>query len=319
MTRILAAIALAAVTSVGAAQPYPSRPIRLIVPNPAGGANDIVARIVAQKLSARLGQQIVVDNRGGAGGAIGAEIAAGAAPDGYTLLAATFATHTTIPHLQKKIAYDPLRGFAPVARFAVQMSLLSAHPGFPPNTVKDLIAYAKAKPGAINYASAGPGSTSDFTGRLFARIANVQFTLVPYKGGGPAITALLAGEAQINFGPIPATAPHVRAGRLKALAVSGETRSVALPEVPTVAESGVPGYASSAWVGLMAPRGTLRVIVDRLAAAAKDALDAAEVREQLVKAGAEPAYQPPQPFAQFVSAEYEKYGKLVRELGLGAL
>lgn len=319
MTHMLVAVALAAMTNVAAAQSYPGRPIRMVVPNPAGGANDIVARLVAQKLSAILDQQIVVDNRGGAGGAIGAEIVAGAAPDGHTLLAATFATHTTIPHLHKKIAYDPLNGFAPIALFAVQMSLLSAHPGFLPNTVKELIAYAKAKPGAINYASAGPGSTSDFTGRLFARLARIQITLVPYKGGGPAITALLSGEAQINFGPIPATAAHVRAGRLKALAVSGESRSVALPDVPTVAESGVPGYASAAWVGLMAPRGTPRTSIERLSAAAEEAIGAAEVREQLVKAGAEPAYRPPQPFAQFVRAEYERYGKLVRELGLGAL
>jgi tripartite-type tricarboxylate transporter receptor subunit TctC len=317
--RTLAALALAAIAGAAAAQAYPGRPIRMVVPNPAGGANDIVARIVALKLGAILDQQIVVDNRGGAGGAIGAEIVAGAAPDGHTLLAATFATHTTIPHLHRKIAYDPRNDFAPIALFAVQMSLLSAHPGFPPNTVKELLAYAKARPGAINYASAGPGSTSDFTGRLFARVANIQITLVPYKGGGPAITALLSGEAHINFGPIPATAVHVRAGRLKALAVSGETRSVALPDVPTVAETGVPGYASAAWVGLMAPRGTPRASVERLSDAAKQAIGSQEVRTQLVKAGAEPAYRPPQPFAQFVNAEYERYGKLVRELGLDAL
>jgi tripartite-type tricarboxylate transporter receptor subunit TctC len=319
MRIVLTAIALAATASAAAAQSYPTRPIRMILPNPPGGANDIVGRIVAQKLGMILGQQLVVDNRGGAGGAIGAEIAGGAAPDGYTLLAATFATHTTIPHLHKKIAYDPLRGFVPIALFAVQYSMLSAHPGFPPSTVKDLIAYARAKPGAINYASAGPGSTSDFTGRMFARIANIEITLVPYKGGGPAITALLAGEAQINFGPIPATAPLVRGGRLKAIAVSGATRSVAMPEVPTVSESGVPGFSASAWVGLMAPAGTPRAVVEKLAAAAKEALESPDVRGQLIKAGAEPAFKPPKPFAQFVNEEYERYGKLVRELGLKAL
>lgn len=318
MKTILAAIMLAA-AATAAAQPYPSRPIRMVVPNPPGGANDIVARIVAQKLSLSVGQQLVVDNRGGAGGAIGAEIVAGAAPDGHTLLAATFATHTIVPHLQRKIAYDPLRGFVPIALFAVQYSMLSAHPAFPPNTVKELIAYAKAKPGAINYASAGPGSTSDFTGRMLAKMADIQITLVPYKGGGPAITALLAGEAQINFGPIPATAPLIRGGRLKAIAVSGTTRSVAMPDVPTVAESGVPGFSASAWVGLMAPVGTPRPIVEKLAAASKEALENPEVREQLVKAGAEPAFKPPAPFAQFVREEYERYGRLVRELGLKAL
>jgi tripartite-type tricarboxylate transporter receptor subunit TctC len=317
--RFLILLALAGTAFAAAAQSYPSRPIRLIVPNPAGGANDIVSRIVAQKLSALLGQQLVVDNRGGAGGAIGAEIASGAAPDGHTLLAATFATHTTIPHLHGKIAYDPVRGFVPIGLFAVQYSMLSAHPGFPAGTVKELIAYAKAKPGAINYASAGPGSTSDFTGRMFAKIASINVTLVHYKGGGPAITALLAGEAHINFGPIPATAAHVKSGRLKAMAVSGETRSVAMPSVPTVAESGLPGFSSSAWVGLMAPAGAPRAIVDKLAVATKEALDSAEVRNALITAGAEPAFKPPKAFAQFVNEEYERYGKLVRELGLKAL
>jgi tripartite-type tricarboxylate transporter receptor subunit TctC len=318
-TRIVCAFILAGAAAAALAQPYPGRPIRMIVPNPAGGANDIVSRIVAQKLGTLLGQQVVVDNRGGAGGAIGAEIAAGAAPDGHTLLAATFATHTTIPHLHARIAYDPRGGFAPIALFAVQYSMLTAHPAFPAGTVKDLVAYAKTKPGAINYASAGPGSTSDFTGRLFARIADINITLVPYKGGGPAITALLAGEAHINFGPIPATAAHVKSGRLKAIAVSGETRSVAMPGVPTVAESGLPGFSAAAWVGLMAPAGTPRTIVDRLTAATKTALDSAEVREPLITAGAEPAYKPPKPFAEFVNTEYERYGKLVRELGLKKL
>lgn len=319
LTAKLLAVLLTSIACAAQAQSYPNRPIRLIVPNPAGGANDIVTRIIAQRLSGLLSQQIVIDNRGGAGGAIGAEIATAAAPDGHTLLAATFATHTTIPHLQSKIAYDPLRGYAPVALFAVQYSMLSAHPAFPPGTVKELIAHAKAKPGAINYASAGPGSTSDFTGRMFARLANVNITIVHYKGGGPAITALLSGEAQINFGPIPATAPHIKAGRLKAIAVSGETRSSAMPAVPTVSESGLPGYSSSAWVGLMAPPGTPRAIVEKLTAATKEVLENREVREQLITAGAEPAYKPPKPFAQFVIEEYERYGKLVRELGLKAL
>ena len=318
-TSIAVAVMLAALASIAAAQPYPGRPIRMVVPNPAGGANDIVARIVAQKLGTLLGQQLVVDNRCGAGGAIGAEIVARAAPDGHTLIAATFATHTTIPHLQKKIAYDPLRDFAPIALFVVQYSMLSAHPAFPPRTVGELIAYAKANPRAINYASAGPGSTSDFTGRMVARRANIEITLVPYKGGGQAISALLAGEAHTNFGPIPATASHIRAGRLKAIAVSGEKRSIAMPDVPTVAESGLPGFSASAWVGLMAPARAPRVIVEKLAAVSREALDAPDVREPLIKSGAEPAYKGPQAFARFVRDEYERYGKLVRELGLSAL
>jgi tripartite-type tricarboxylate transporter receptor subunit TctC len=317
MKTALVALIAAAVTSAAAAQTaYPVRPVRMILPNPPGGANDIVGRIVAQKMSGILGQQMVVDNRGGAGGAIGAEIAQNAAPDGYTLLVATFATHTMVPHLHRKIAYDPLGGFVPVALYAVQYTMLTANTAFPAATVKDLIAFAKARPGFMNYASAGPGSTSDFTGRLFAKVAGIDITIVPYKGGGPAIAAMIGGEAHANFGPIPATLPHVRAGRLKALAVSGEKRSTSVPEVPTVAESGLPGFSVSAWVGLMAPAGAPRPIVERLAAAAREAVESADTRAQLVRAGAEPSPMGPKEFAQFVRAEYERYGKIVRELGL---
>jgi tripartite-type tricarboxylate transporter receptor subunit TctC len=288
----------------------------MILPNPPGGANDVVGRLVAQKMTDKLGYQIVVDNRGGAGGAIGAEIAADGTPDGYTLLAATFATHTIIPHLQKKIRYDPVRDFAPVALFAVQYSMLSAHPAFPPNTVKELIALAKAKPGAINYASAGPGSTSHFTGLMFTKLAGVNITIVPYKGGGPAIAAMIAGEVQINFGPVPATAPHIRAGRLKGIAVSGTERSLAMPDVPTVAESGLPGFSQSAWVGLVAPARTPRAILEKLHAVVNEVLQNPDLRQQLIRAGAEPASRTRDEFAKFIRDEHQRYGKLVMDLGL---
>ncbi len=317
MKTILAALLLAASFSVSAAERYPQRPVRMILPNPAGGANDVIGRLVAQKLAERLGQQIVIDNRGGAGGAIGAELAADAAPDGYTLLAATFATHTTIPHLQKKVRYDPLKNFAPVALFAVQYSMLSAHPGFAPGTVKELIAYAKAKPGAINYGSAGPGSTSHFTGLMFAKLAGIQVTIVPYKGGAQAISAMLAGEVNINFGPIPATAAQIRAGRLKAIAVSGEARSIAMPDVPTVAESGLPGFSQSAWVGLVAPARTPQDILKQLHALANEALQTAELRQQIVRAGAEPAPVSRAEFEKFMRNEYQRYGGIIKDLGLG--
>jgi len=314
---LVALVVFAATSTANAAETYPARPIRTILPNPPGGATDVVARIVTQKMTAILGQQMVVDNRGGAGGALGAELAARATPDGYTVLVASFATHTIVPHLQKKIGYDPLHDFVPIALFAVQYALLSANLNFAPNTVKDLIAYAKARPGAINYGSAGPGSTSDFTGRMFARMANIEITIVPYRGGGAIVPALLAGEAQLNFGPIPAMGALVKAGRLKGIAVSGPTRSAALPDVPTVAEAGLPGFSASGWVGLAAPRGTPRQLVERLAAAAVQAVKDPNVRQQLIRSGAEPAPKAAKEFEKFVREEYERYGKIVAELGLG--
>ncbi len=311
------ALAAAVMTlSAQAAEKYPVRPIRMVMPSSPGGANDIVGRMVMQKVAEIMGLQIVVDNRGGAGGAIGAEIAAEGAADGYTLLAATYATHTMIPLLQKTIRYRPERDFSPIALFVVQYSMMSAHPGFQPNTVKELIALAKAKPGAINYASAGPGSTSHFTGLMFAKLAGIDITIVPYKGGGPAITALMAGEMQFNFGPLPATVPHIRAGKLKAIAVSGAERSLAMPEVPTVAESGLPAFSQAAWVGLVAPSGTPRAILDQLHATVNRALESADLRQQLIRIGAEPAPRSRAEFAQFLRDEYQRYAKLVNDLGL---
>ena len=215
-------------------RPIPNRPIRLISPNPAGGANDVIGRIVAQKLGEVLGQQVVVDNRGGAGGTIGTEMAARAAPDGYTLFAASQSTITVAPHVYSKLDYDVLHDLAPVAMFAEVQNLLNTTPAFPPNTVKDLVALARAKPGAIKYASAGSGSASHFAGILFAKAAGIEFLHVPYKGGAPAITAVMSGEADFNFGPMAATTSFVKAGRLKAIAVSGSKRSPAFPNVPTV-------------------------------------------------------------------------------------
>lgn len=311
------AVAVAVVTlSAQAADRYPVRPVRLVMPSSPGGANDVVGRMVAQKVIETLGQQIVVDNRGGAGGAIGAEIAAEGAPDGYTLLAATYATHTMIPLLQKKVRYNPERDFTPIALFVVQYSMMSAHPSFRPGTVKELIALAKSKPGAINYASAGPGSTSHFTGLMFTKLAGIELTIVHYKGGGPAITALIAGETQFNFGPLPATVPHIRAGKLKAIAVSGAARSLAMPEVATVAESGLPGFSQAAWVGLVAPAGTPRVILDQLHGAVNQALNSTDLRQQLIRIGAEPAPRSRAEFAQFLGDERQRYSRIVKELGL---
>ena len=299
-----------------AAQQYPVRPIRLISPNPAGGANDVIGRIVAHKIGEILGQQMVVDNRGGAGGTIGTEMAARAAPDGYTLFVGSQSTVTVAPHIYSNLKFDVLRDFAPIANFAEVQNLLNTNPGFPPNTVKELIALAKAKPNTINYGSAGSGSASHFAGLLFAKAAGIEFVHVPYKGGAPAIAAVLSGEASFNFGPMPATAAHIKAGRLKALAVSGAKRSDAFPSVPTVAESGVPNYVVVGWFGLMAPRGTPKAIVDRLHAATVQAVNSSDVRQQLLNVGADPAPNSPEEFGRFVRREYERYGVLIREAGL---
>jgi tripartite-type tricarboxylate transporter receptor subunit TctC len=299
-----------------AAQGYPNRPVRLISPNPAGGANDVIGRIVAQKIGELLGQPMVMDNRGGAGGTIGTEMAARAAPDGYTLFVGSQSTVTVAPHIYSKLTYDVLRDFAPIAMFAQVQNLLNANPAFPPNTVKELIALARARPNTINYASAGSGSASHFAGLLFAKAAGIEFVHVPYKGGAPAIAAVLSGEASFNFGPMPATAGHVKANRLKAIAVSGDKRSIAFPNVPTVIESGVPGYVVIGWFGLMAPRGTPKAIVERLHATTVKAVNSPDVRQQLLNVGADPAPNSPDEFGQFLRREYERYGRLIKEAGL---
>jgi len=299
-----------------AAQSYPNRPVRLISPNPAGGANDVISRIVAQKIGELLGQPMVMDNRGGAGGTIGTEMAARAAPDGYTLFVGSQSTVTVAPHIYSKLTYDVLRDFAPIAMFAQVQNLLNANPAFPPNTVKELIALARARPNTINYASAGSGSASHFAGLLFAKAAGIEFVHVPYKGGAPAIAAVLSGEASFNFGPMPATAGHVKASRLKAIAVSGDKRSIAFPNVPTVIESGVPGYVVIGWFGLMAPRGTPKAIVERLHATTVKAVNSPDVRQQLLNVGADPAPNSPDEFGQFLRREYERYGRLIKEAGL---
>jgi tripartite-type tricarboxylate transporter receptor subunit TctC len=295
---------------------YPQRPIRLISPSQAAGANDVIARIMAARLGEVLNMQVVVDNRGGAGGMIGADITAKATADGYTLLAASLATHSILPHVYRNVPYDAMRDFAPVALFAIVPNLLTAGLSFGPNNVRELIALAKAKPGTINYASAGAGSASHFAGLLFAGMAGIDIAHVPYKGGGPAVTALLSGEAGFNFGPMPATMALVKTGRLKALAVGGGTRSGALPNIPTVAESGLPGYTSIGWFGLMAPRGTPRPIITRLNAAANAAIGAPEAARQLSQVGGEPTVQTPEAFGIFVREDNARYGRLIREAGI---
>ena len=297
---------------------YPTRPVRLVSPNPPGGANDVIGRIVAGKLSEALGVQVVVDNRGGAGGTIGGEIVAHAAPDGYTLLAGSVSTHSFNPTIHKKLGYDPLGDFAPISLFAIAHNLLVANPALPANNVKELVALAKAKPGSLNYASGGTGSTSHFAVAMFVSLAGIakDTVHVPYKGGAPSVTATIAGETQFYFGPMASMIPQVKAGRLKALAVGGAKRSATLPDVPTVAESGVPAYKAYGWFGLLAPAGTPKPLVARLHKAVVEAVSSNDAKQQLAQIGVEPASTTPEEFDRFIREQLELHRKIVKDLGI---
>ena len=311
---------MAILTTVGArAQDYPSRPIRLVTPNPAGGATDAIARIVASKLADTLATQIVIDNRGGAGGTIAGDIAAHAAPDGYTLLAGSVSTHSFAPIIYRKLPYDPIKDFAPISLFAIVQNLLVINPSVPAANVKELIALAKAKPGTLNYSSAGSGTTSHFAVAMFVSLAGLTKYVVhiPYKGGAQALTATAAGEAHINFGPMPGSmVALVKAGKVKPLAVGGSARSPTLPEVPTMAEAGLPAYQSSGWYGLLAPAGTPRAIIAKLNHAVVATVNATDTKQLLLNVGGEPASDTPEVFAKFIRDQLALHRKIVQEEGI---
>jgi tripartite-type tricarboxylate transporter receptor subunit TctC len=300
------------------AESYPDRPIRLISPNPAGGANDTIVRIIAAKLSSNLRTSFVVDNRGGAGGKIGAETVARAAPDGYTLLAGSVSTHSFAPVVTPKLSYDPIRDFEPISLLALVQNVLVVSPALPVVDVAGLVAFAKSQPGKLNYASGGPGSTSHFAVAMFVALAGIQSDTVhvPYKGGAPALAATMANETQFYFGPLAGMTPFIEAGSVKALAVSGEARSPGLPDVPTMRESGYPKYQSIGWFGLMAPAGTSPAIIARLSEAVREASKGAEVITGLRVQGIEPASSAPAEFAAFIREQLELHKKLVEEVDL---
>jgi tripartite-type tricarboxylate transporter receptor subunit TctC len=301
-----------------AAQSYPTRPIRMVVAYPPGGGTDIVGRMMAQRFTEQLGQNVVVDNRGGATGNIGTELVARSAPDGYTLLMGNVAPNAINVSLFKSLPYDPVKDFAPVSLVAATPNVLVVHPALPVNTVKELIALARAKPGALNFPSAGIGSSSHLAGELLKSLAKIDMVHVPYKGGGPALTDLLAGQMQLMFATMPAAMPHVKAGKLRAVAVTTAKRSQTFRELPTVAEEGVAGYEASTWYGLLAPAGTPQPVVERLHQETVKALAGAELRERLAAQGFEPVGGSPAEFTAYIKSEIAKWGRVIREAGIRA-
>jgi len=298
------------------AQDYPNRTIRIIVPFTPGGATDIVTRIVAQKLSEQTGRQVITDNRGGAGGIVGAEAVAKPPPDGYTLVMGTSGTHAINASLYPKLSYDPVKDFAPVTRTALLPSMILAHPSVPATNVRELIAIAKKNPGQLTYASSG--SAQYLTGALFTSMAEIDMLHVPYKGGGQAMPAQLGGEVALSFSTVVSSLPHIKSGRLCGLAVTSAKRTPAAPEFPTVAESGLPGYEAVSWYGVLAPAGTPRDIVTRLNTEVVRALKLPEVRQLMLAQGAEPVSESPEQFAALIKSDIAKWGDVVRKSGAKA-
>jgi tripartite-type tricarboxylate transporter receptor subunit TctC len=305
----------AAMPLLATGQSYPSKPIRLVVPFPAGGTTDLLARAMAQKLSEALGQQVVVDNRPGAGGNIGSDIVAKSAPDGYTLLMGTVGTHAINVSLYAKMPYDAVKDFVPIVLVAGVPNVLVVHPALPVKTVADLIKLAKDQPGSINFASSGNGTSIHLSGELFKSLTGVQMAHIPYKGSAPALTDLIGGQVQIMFDNLPSALPHIKAAKLRAIAVTSTKRAPALPDLPTIAESGVPGFEASSWFGMLAPAGTPREIVLRINAEVNKALQAGDMKEKLLAQGAEAVGNSPEFFVEYIRSETTKWAKVVKDSG----
>lgn len=303
------------VASAAVAQTWPAKAVRVVIPWPPGGSNDVVGRIVMQKVGESLGQQFVVDNRPGASGAIGSEPVAKAPPDGYTIMVHS-TTHLGNAHLYKKLPYDTLKDFAPVGTLAAQPGVLATHPSLPVKSVKEFLAMAKARPGQINYSSSGNGSAPHLSMALLTSMTGIELVHVPYKGGAPQVTALVGGETQASLATISTVIVHVRSGRLRALGVSSAQRSNILPDVPTIGESGVPGYEMSPWIGVYVPANTPKVIIDKLNAESNKALKHPDVASSLTNQVLDPLPSTPEEFAQRIKIDYEKYGRLIKAAGV---
>ena len=316
--RRLIAMALFSIALLAQAQSYPTKPIHLIVPFPPGGGNDTVARAIAQQLGPDLGQPMVIDNRPGAGGSVGAELAAKAPPDGYTLFLAGVGSHAVNPNVHAKLPYDPVKDFAPITLLASAPSVLVVNPAVPARTIAEFTAYARANPGKLNYASNGAGSAAQLAAAMYETMAGVRMVHVPYKGIAPAMTDLMGGEVQLMFGTIVALVPHVQAGKLRALAVTSRKRSPLLPDVPTLAESGLSDYQAGSWYGILAPAGTPREIIERLHGAMVKALKQPDVAKRLAAEGAEVIGSAPEEFAAHIRSELARVGDVVRAAGIRA-
>ena len=313
--RIAAAFLLAALVAGAQAQNYPTRPIRFIVPIAAGGGADLVARVIAERLSRNLGQQVVVENRAGGGTVIGAELVARSPADGYTWLLGTATSHAINASLVKKLPYDPVKDFAPIALVAVLPQIIVIHPALPAANLTDFIALAKKRPGEILFGSPGNGSNNQLGAEMLNLVAGIKTLHVPYKGAGPAITDLLAGHLQFMFTTIPPALPQVKAGRLRALAVAGAKRSALLPELPTTAEQGARGVEAASWNGILLPAGAPRDIITRLHAEIGVVMKQPEVIERLAGAGVEAAMMSPEEFAAYIESETARYAKVVKSSG----
>jgi tripartite-type tricarboxylate transporter receptor subunit TctC len=302
-----------------AAEPaYPTKPVRIIAPSSPASGIDFVGRVVAQGLTERIGQQFVVDNRAGAGGNLGAELAAQAAPDGYTLFLGT-STHVINRTLYSRLSYDVVRDFAPVSRLTNGFYVIVAHPSVPAKNVKELIALAKAQPGKLNFASAGNGNATHLAGELFKSIARVDIAHVPYKGSGPALVDLVGGQVQLMFSNFTAALPHIKSGKLRALAVTGEQRTHSAPDVPTVIESGLKGYSVTSWYGLVAPARTPQPIIAKLNSEVVKVLRRTEIKDRLAADGAEPAADTPAEFEALIKAEIAKWEKVIKSAGIARI
>jgi tripartite-type tricarboxylate transporter receptor subunit TctC len=311
-TSLLAAVSAIAQTPVAG---YPVKPVRLIAPYPAGGSSDLIARIVAQKFADAYGQQFVVDNRAGAGGVVGSELAARATPDGYTLLLGNIAPLAISATLQK-LGYDPLRDFAPISMLATGPTIVVVHPSVPARTMGEFIALAKSQPGKLNYGSGGNGTPAHLTTELLKQMARINLVHVPYKGTGQSVNDLIAGQIQLVFASTPVALPHMKTGRLRALAVSSAKRTPLAPDLPTVAESGVPGFEFDSWWSLLAPARTPAALIGMLNAETGRTLKLTDVKERFADLGVDPVYGSPAEYSAFLRREIDKFGGLIKSIGL---
>jgi len=316
MKRLLVLALAAGFASLTSAQPYPTKPIKLVAPSTPGDAPDVIARLVADKLSTALGQQVVVENRPGAGGVVGSDYVAKAVPDGYTLIMGNAGSHGINAAVYSKLPYDIQRDFAPVSQVAVAPNVMVINPSVPASTVAEFIAYAKANPGKLSYASGGNGSSAHMSMELFKSMSGIDIQHVPYKGSSPALTDVVSGQVVAFIGNMPPTVPLIKAGKLRAIAVTTKSRSALMPELPTITEAGLPGFETVAWFGVLAPAGTPPEVVNRLSAEIAKIAKSPEIREKLVAMGAEPVGSTPEEFKAVIDRDIAKWKPLAQRVGI---